>query len=121
MSEGDGVRKRLRESLTAALKAKDAAGVAAMRSALSAIANAEAVAEPSTPVRGHVIAKARLGVGAAEAARRDLSEGDAIAVIHAEIDERLDAAAKYEQLGQAEHALKLRSEAEALSAVVTAR
>ena len=40
MSEGDGVRKRLRESLTAALKAKDAAGVAAMRSALSAVVTA---------------------------------------------------------------------------------
>jgi len=89
------------------LKARDATSVAALRSALSAIDNAEAV-DRSTPT-------ARLGVGAADVARRELSTEEVLAILRTEVAERTSAAAEYELLGRTEQAARLRAEAATLA------
>lgn len=105
------VRQKLRESLKAALKSRDEIATAALRSALSAIANAEAV----DPAPNRV----RLGVGAADVPRRELSDAEVMAIIQAEIDERMHAAAEYERLGQDDRARRLGSERDVLSTLLT--
>lgn len=100
----------MRDSLYAALKERDDAATAALRSAISAIANAEAVA--AAPAR------VRLGVGAGDVPRRDLTDDELLAIVRAEVDERLRAATEYEGLGKAEKAQRLRAEADVLRAVV---
>ena len=104
------IRRRLRDALYAALKARDEVATAALRSAVSAIANAEAV--------GPAPAKLRLGPGAGDVPRRDLSDDELLAIVRAEVGERQRAAADYERLGQAEKARRLRAEADVLRALV---
>jgi uncharacterized protein YqeY len=108
-------RQRLRESLKVALSSRDTIATAALRAAISAIDNAEAV-DPShapAPTRG-MIGDVRLGVGAGEAARRELSTQDVVEIVRGEIRERTEAAAEYERLGRAEQANRLNAEASAL-------
>jgi uncharacterized protein YqeY len=88
------------------MKARDTTAVAALRSALSAIDNAEAVE--------HTGPTTRLGVGAADVARRELSATDVVEILRAEVAERISAAAEYERVGRPERAARLRAEAEAL-------
>jgi membrane protein DedA with SNARE-associated domain/uncharacterized protein YqeY len=109
------LRQRLRESLKLAMSAHDSAAVAAIRSAMSAVDNAEAVDRGHEPaatdgIPGHVL----LGVGAGEVARRELSTQDVLAIIQAEVSERAAAAAGYERIGRTEHASTLKAEAKAL-------
>ncbi|GAB0107961.1 hypothetical protein JMUB6875_69640 [Nocardia sp. JMUB6875] len=109
------LRDRLRAAIPAAMKARDRAAVAALRSALAAIDNAEAV--DGSEVRAGAIEASAVGLGAAERARRDLTEADIAAIVRAEIDERLSTAKEYESLsGGAERAATLRAEAAALAA-----
>ena len=66
---GTAVQHRLRAALGQALRRRDSIAVAALRSALSAIANAEAVI-PAAPAAGPSsphLAGARAGQGAGEA------------------------------------------------------
>jgi uncharacterized protein YqeY len=113
------LRERLRSDLTAAMKDRDSLAVGALRSVLGAIDNAEAVAhEPQSMSTDGPIAGARPGLGAGEAARLDLSETDVAAVVHAEIADRLDAAALYERAGATDRAGHLRAEAGVLSALL---
>jgi uncharacterized protein len=128
---GDDLQSRLRAALGAALKARDLTAAAALRSALGAIGNAEAVpvpaappaARPSAPTPADLraaagsphIAGAAAGLGAAEAERRRLTPGQVAAIVQAEIDERLAAATQYESAGHAGRAARLRSEAQALT------
>lgn len=104
------IRRRLRDALYSALKARDDAATAALRSAISAIANAESV--------GPAPAQVRLGAGAGDVSRRDLSDDELLAIVRAEVDERLRAAGEYERLAKPEHARRLRSEAEVLGTLV---
>ena len=105
----------MKESLRAAMRARDHTSIAALRSALSAIDNAEAVGQADASAsHGGRIAKARLGVGAGDVARRQLTEGDAVAIVRAEIEERVAAAAEYVRRGERERAEKLRAEAAVL-------
>jgi uncharacterized protein YqeY len=116
-----GVRVRLRAALPAAMKARDAAAVAALRSALAAIDNAEAadVGEAPAPVINSAdVAGSVVGVGAAEAPRRVLTEAEAAAIVRAEVADRLAAAHDYEQVGRLDRAERLRAEAAALGAYV---
>ena len=106
------VSDRLRASLKAALKARDEVATSALRSALSAIANAEAV--PSGPAR------LRLGIGAGDVPRRELSDAEIDAVLRAEIEEKQSAAAVYERIGELNEARRLRAEAEYLQRLVSA-
>ncbi len=113
------MRARLRHDLTAALKSRDPVAVAALRSALAAIDNAEAVSVDSTsvpaPTSEH-IAGATSGAGSSDVERRVLSTADVRAIVRTEIDQRIDAAAEYARVGRADTAEKLRLEAAVLSA-----
>jgi uncharacterized protein YqeY len=103
--------ERLRAALPTAMKARDATAVAALRSALSALANAEAVAAPasarSASTEG-VIAGAATGLGAGEATRRSFSERETVEIVRREIREREEAAVLVEAT-QPERAADLRA------------
>ncbi len=117
----DDIRTRLRRALGDALKAGDASTVPALRSAMSAIGNAEAV-EPgpgrpawtgSTHFTGTVA-----GLGAAEAERRRLTEADVAAIVRREAAEREAAAGEYERAGHTAEAARLRQGTRALIAAL---
>jgi uncharacterized protein YqeY len=113
------LRPRLRAALTAAMKARDPAVVAALRSALAAIDNAEAVDPAHAPAVGlgaGPVAKAVAGLGAGEVPRRLLTADEETAVVAAEVAERRAAASQYDQLGRADDARRLRTEADVLAA-----
>ena len=110
------LRARMRTDLLMAMKARDTAIVAALRSALAGIDNAEAVAPAESfaiAVSEHVAA-AGVGVGATESMRRLLSVDDLQSVLHTLITEFGVEAGRYDGYGQADAAQRLRSEAEAL-------
>ncbi|MEU3269643.1 GatB/YqeY domain-containing protein [Saccharomonospora sp. NPDC006951] len=111
------LRAGLRESLKAALKAKDRRAAGALRSALAAVDNAEAVpaGEPlGGDTGGEHVAGAAAGLGATEARRRELTGADVRAVVENEVRERRAAALEYERLGRADAAERLRAEADVL-------
>jgi uncharacterized protein YqeY len=109
-----GLRDRLRQDLPAAMKARDAVTARALRSAISAIENAEAVdAEVHLPGRG-AIAGAVLGLGAGDVPRRSLTETDVVEIVRGEIGDRESAAAQYDRLGRGKEAKELRAEAAVL-------
>jgi uncharacterized protein YqeY len=119
----EGIRQRLRSSLPAAMKARDAAAVAALRSALAAIDNAGAVDNAGSvdsggglpATEGHPdFAGTVAGLGAAEMPRRQLTDTDAGAIVRAEVTDRLAAAAGYERTGHDGQASRLRAEASIL-------
>jgi uncharacterized protein len=119
-----GLRDRLRDGLPAAIKGRDGVAVAALRSALAAIGNAEAVAPPpgSTAEATHArLAGTVAGVGAAEAERRPLTEAQVERIVRAEVDERRTAADAYEQAGRPEQAGRLRAEADVLGGYLARR
>ena len=61
------------------------------------------------------IAGGVVGLGAAEVARRELSDAQIRELVHAEIDERLTAARDFTAGGHTERAATLRAEAAVLS------
>jgi uncharacterized protein len=118
------MRTGMRSDLAAALKARDRTAVTALRSALAAIDNAEAVSAdhpspggaenaPATGGNAH-IAGSVSGLGAAEMQRRHLTDADLRSIVEQEVQERLAAAAGYEQAGRHDRAELLRAEAEVL-------
>ena len=118
---------RLRRALAEALRARDTIAVSALRSALGAIGNAEAVepgaaglvgpGSPGGPGSPHV-AGAVAGLGAAEMARRALTAAEVEQIVRSEAAEREDAARGYERGGHADRAARLRREAQVLRSVV---
>jgi uncharacterized protein len=127
-----GTVGRLRAALTAALTSRDMIAAAAIRSALAAIGNAEAVAPrrsagsapaPDGPRRAldgsEHIAGALAGLGAAEAERRQLTEADIGEIVLAEITDRRSAADQYDRLDRTDRAERLRREAAVLSSVTS--
>jgi uncharacterized protein YqeY len=117
------VHDELRRDLTAAMKRRDPVAVPALRSLLSALANAEAVepdadAPPGSggPVPGSEhVAGASLGVGSAEVERRRPSDEERDDIVRREVEERRQAAAQMMTAGQEERAGRLLAEAELLS------
>lgn len=113
------VRARMRADLTTAIKSRDRVSITALRSALAAIDNAEAVAvdrsAPTTSLSEHVAGAA----GPSEVARRDLTEAEIIGLVVAELDERDIAATEYENAGRLDRAATIRAEADALRGYVT--
>jgi hypothetical protein len=89
------LRTRLRDDLGAALKRRDLPTVKVLRTVLSSIANAEAVpvADVGQGIGDGPIAGAVTGLGAAEAARRELTDDDLRVIVAGERDEILAAAA----------------------------
>lgn len=106
-------RDTLREALLTARKDRDAVRVSALRSALSAIDNAEAVEARVEAPSSATIAGGVVGLGAAEVARRELSDAHIRELMRAEIDERSTAANAVEA-SHTERAADLRAEAAVL-------
>lgn len=115
MTPAEQWRDRLRQSLLSARKSRDTSSVSAIRSALSAIDNAETPQADQTDTRiGGAIAGAVSGVGSTEVARRVLSDAGIRALVQAEVDERRTAADEYIANGHHERAADLQSQAAVL-------
>ena len=92
----DEWRTRLRDALLSARKDRDATRTSALRSALSAIDNAETpTTSTSRRRRAGTIAGGVVGLGASEVARRQLSDEQIRELISAEVDGRLTAADEF--------------------------
>ena len=85
------LRQSLRDASTLAMKRRDRVTLSVCRTALAAIDNAEARPVGEVPAAGAIEAS-RVGVGAADAARRELSEAQIRGIVEAEIAERRAAA-----------------------------
>ena len=113
-------RRTLRDALLAARKDRDATRVSALRSALERDRqrrDAGSASDLDAPSSG-TIAGGVVGLGAAEVARRDLSDAQIRELVHAEIDERLTAARDFTAGGHTERAAMLRAEAAVLSGLL---
>ena len=105
-------------ALLAARKNRDSARVSALRSALSAIDNAETPDDASVDAQlSETIAGGVTGLGAAEVPRRELSDAEIRSLLRAEVDERL-AAARQIDTSHTERAATLRAEAAVLSGLL---
>lgn len=112
MSAAATIRARIRRDLTPAMRDQDMARVRALRSALGAIDNAEAV---PTNARAGAIEDASVGAGSTEAARRELTGADVREVLQQEVDEREAAATECVETAP-DWAEKLRAEAAVIAA-----
>jgi uncharacterized protein len=112
------LRAALRRGLTAALKARDTEALAALRTVIAAIDNAEAVATTDTqrPVTSADIAGASSGVGSTEAVRQSLSIGQLHDIVREQITEYAREAERYDALGRPDAAQRLRHRARILAA-----
>ncbi|MGW6424624.1 hypothetical protein ACWF82_18280 [Nocardia sp. NPDC055053] len=110
------LRERLRAALKPAMRARDRSAISALRSALAAIDNAEAV--DAANVKAGALEDSAVGLGAAEARRRDLTEADIADIVRREIGERRDAAAEYDRLGATDRRDSLTAEADTLAALL---
>lgn len=111
------LRQRLRAALPSAMRAGDRAVVSALRSALAAIENAEAVDPPgAAPGRSGALERSPVGAGATEAARRELTEAEVERLVRTEVADREAVANEYERAGRHDYARRLRDEAGALAA-----
>lgn len=106
----------MRAGLSAAMKSRDRAAASALRSALAAVDNAEAV--DVAEHRAGALENSATGLGVAEVARRQLTEQDIEQIVRAEVDERRKVAGQYESLGQTDRAATLHAEAEALTGLL---
>ena len=116
-AEGPGLRDRMGVALTTAMKGRDRVAVAALRSALGRISNAEAVPVDVMPPAG-AIEQARLGAGAAEAPRRELTEADVRLIVGAEVAEHDRAAQHLIAAGRPDDAARVTAEADVLRALL---
>jgi uncharacterized protein len=123
------VWSRLQVALRAAMKERDTVAMSALRSALGAIANAEAVplqeapagpsaAPPAPPSENVPIAGSVAGLGGAEIDRRVLTEDEATAIAAAEAADRRAAARDYQAAGHADRAARLLREAQAIESAL---
>ncbi|MFI8164907.1 hypothetical protein ACIPM2_21625 [Streptomyces sp. NPDC086081] len=108
------LRLRLRTALPEAIRSGDKAAVSALRGALAALDNAEAVPADERAPRAGALEASPAGAGATEVARRELAEDEVLAVVRAEADERLEAAARLTAPAHAARAERLRAEARVL-------
>jgi uncharacterized protein YqeY len=120
---GAGLRAGLAAALKDAIRARDTVAVSALRTTLSAIANAEAVrtgTQAAAAAGSPHFAGAVAGLGAGEVARRRLSAADLRGIVRAEIAEREHAAAGYTASGLSSQAERLHAEASVLTSVIAA-
>jgi uncharacterized protein len=110
----------LRRHLSTAVREHDRPATSALRSAMAALDNAEAVqlSEGFQPEASQHVAGGVAGLGAAEMERRVLDAESQRAIVRAEIESRLTAATTYEQHGQSARAAELRLGADVLLAVL---
>jgi uncharacterized protein YqeY len=94
--------------------------VAALRAAIAAIDNAEAPPAPETATSSSArIVGSVLGLRSTEVSRVQLAEGDVLAILRTEVDERATSADEYERLGEGDAAAELRAQADLLDSIVT--
>jgi uncharacterized protein len=122
MQSDDDLRPLLQRHLGAAVRHRDRIAVAALREAIAALDNAEAIpadgdlkAAASEYVAGGVV-----GLGAAEAERRILDAETQRAIVRAEIETRLAAAITCDEHGQSARSSDLRLGADVLLAALDA-
>ncbi|MFF4223460.1 hypothetical protein ACX9I7_28785 [Streptomyces sp. L500] len=96
------------------MRARDKAAVSALRAALAALDNAEAVPVDEAELRSVALEQSPVGAGATEVPRRELSEHGVVDVVRAEAAERLEAAAQLTAPAHADRAARLRAEAAVL-------
>lgn len=108
------LRLRMRRALPEAMRARDKAAVSALRTALAALDNAEAVSVEEIEPHGPALEQSPMGAGATDVARRELSEHRVVEMVRAEAAERLLAAAQLTAPAHAHRAARLRAEAEVL-------
>jgi uncharacterized protein YqeY len=121
-TSADAVRSELRQALGAAMKTRDAIAVAAFRSALAAIDNAEAADTSDAPViQPGAIAGGVAGLGAGEVPRRLVSEEQATEIVLGQIAKWQAAGAGYEGSGRQDYAARLHAEAAILTEFLLAR
>ena len=113
----DDLRARMTSALTAAMRARDRVAMSAIRSALSAVANAEAVPVETMPRAGAVEAAA-VGAGAADAPRRELTPDDVRAVVEAEVTDYDRSAAHLADAGRPDDAARVSAGADVLRALL---
>jgi hypothetical protein len=112
------LRDALRRDLAKAMKAREPDAVSALRTAIAAIDNAEAVPpvdENLVETSGH-IAGARAGLGAAEAGRLNLTASQQLDIVRDQISGYAAEADHYDALGQHDAATRLRGQAGVLTA-----
>jgi hypothetical protein len=122
-ASAEALSAALRRDLTVALKARQPDAVAALRTAIAAIDNAQAVAVPpdSRPagrdrvagarVAGARVAGARHGAGSTEAPRRKLSPDELHGILREQVAECRREADRYQALDQPGAARRLRDQA----------
>jgi uncharacterized protein YqeY len=116
------LRAEMRRALTAAMKARDASAVRALRSVLAAIDNAEAADLSAAPRQeSGVIAGGVAGLGAGEVARRTVTEQDVRDVLSTAIAERETAVLQYDALQRPDEAHRLRDEVAVLRSLASGR
>ena len=100
------LRTVLRTRLTTAMRERDRAAVSALRSAVAAIENAEAVPvhDGPTPTASADVAGAAVGLGATEAQRRLLGEDAERSLVLAEVQSLVEAEAAYAAAGDRDRA-----------------
>ena len=108
------LRVRMRQALPEAMRARDKVAVSALRTTLAVLDNAEAVPVEETVTHGLALEQSPVGVGATEAARRELSEQHVAEIVRAKATERLHAAAQLPAHAHADRAARLRAEAAVL-------
>ena len=120
MQSDDDLRSQFRRHLGAAVRDRDRVAVAALREAIAALDNAEAILPDGELQAGssEYVAGGVVGLGAAEAERRILDAGEQRAIVRAVIEMRLTAASTYDEHGQGARASELRSGAEILIAIL---
>jgi hypothetical protein len=112
------LRARLRRDLRDAMKAQRQDEMAALRTLIGAIDNAESVEESPTtrtPTPSEHVAGALRGLGVTDAVRRQLSERELQRIIENELWERDAQAERLTLLGRADDASRLRVEADVIA------
>ena len=123
----EDIRVRMRRGLVDAMKARDQQAVAALRSMLARIDNAEAVdadALDDEPAlysgEGHpAVAGSVLGVGAADVDRRVLTPEEMAAIVRDDVEEREIAAEVLVRVGRPDQAERLRAQNKLLTTYLT--
>lgn len=128
VTNGEHIRTRLATALRAAMKNRDTGAISGLRSALAAIANAEAIPAPARAATGipdgqaadthRYIAGGTAGLGASEAGRRMLTGEELARILAEEIADRQQAARQYQSAGHSDRAARLLHEAQAIQSAL---
>ena len=114
------LRAALRSRLTRAMHERDRAAASALRAAIATLENAEAVATSGAPgpTTSRHVAGAAVGLGAAEAERRVLSDADERALLDEEIARLGEAESAFAEAGATTRAAEAGAAARLLEHVV---